>query len=71
MVTTTVAVPAPPAGVVPTRRVAETNVTPVAAAPPNVAPAPAWKPVPVIVTVVPPAVGPIAGLTDVTVGGAR
>jgi hypothetical protein len=38
-------------------------------APPNDAVAPAWKPEPVIVTVVPPYWSPLFGVTDVTVGG--
>ena len=37
--------------------------------PPNVTTAPAWKPVPVIVTSVPPAVVPVAGDTVPIVGG--
>ncbi len=41
----------------------------VAAAPPNVTVAPLTKSVPVIVTLVPPAVGPLVGKIDVTVGG--
>ena len=45
-----------------------TTVTPVAAVPPNVTVAPAAKFVPVIVTAVPPAGGPLLGLTLVTVG---
>ena len=40
----------------------------VAAAPPNVTVAPAAKFVPVMVTAVPPAAGPVAGLTLLTVG---
>ena len=45
-----------------------TTVTPVAAvAPKSTAVAPV-KPVPVIVTDVPPATGPLVGLTPVTVG---
>jgi hypothetical protein len=42
----------------------------VAAVPPNVTVAPAAKFVPVIVTAVPPATGPLFGDTLVTVGGA-
>ena len=38
-------------------------------APPNDAVAPAWKPVPVIVTEVPPNWRPLFGLTDVIAGG--
>jgi hypothetical protein len=40
----------------------------VAAVPPNVTPAPAWNPVPVIVTAVLPVVGPLFGDTLLTVG---
>jgi hypothetical protein len=45
-----------------------TTTTLVAAVPPKVTVAPAAKFVPVIVTPVPPAVGPLLGLTLVTVG---
>jgi hypothetical protein len=48
--------------------VALTTTTLVAAAVPNVTVAPATKFVPVMVTAVPPAVGPLFGLTLVTVG---
>ena len=41
----------------------------VSAEPPNVTVAPAWKSVPAIVTEVPPALAPLFGVTDVTVGG--
>jgi hypothetical protein len=44
------------------------TTTLVAAAPPNVTVAPLAKLVPVMVTAVPPAVVPLAGLTLVTVG---
>jgi hypothetical protein len=47
-----------------------TTATLVAAAVPNVTVAPVAKFVPVIVTAVPPAVDPLAGLTLLTVGGA-
>ena len=45
-----------------------TTVTPVAAVPPRLTVAPARKPVPVMVTGVPPAVVPEAGETPLTVG---
>jgi hypothetical protein len=45
-----------------------TTVTPVAAVPPKVTVAPAAKFVPVMVTAVPPAGGPLLGLTLLTVG---
>src|SRR5204862_4045721 len=49
-----------------------TTTTLVAALPPRVSVAPATNPVPVIVTGVPPAVGPVAGAMLLTVGaGAR
>jgi hypothetical protein len=48
--------------------VADTTVTLVPASAPNATDAPVRKPVPVIVTVVPPDVGPVAGEIDVTVG---
>jgi hypothetical protein len=66
--TATVTAPAAWAGVVAVMVVLFTTVTPVAAVPPNVTVAPAAKFVPVIVTAVPPAGGPLLGLTLVTVG---
>ena len=69
MVTVTVTAPALPAGVVAVIVVLFTTTTFVAAMPPNVTVAPAAKFVPVIVTAVPPAVGPLFGDTLVTVGG--
>jgi hypothetical protein len=50
--------------------VALVTTTFVAAVPPNVTPAPAWNPVPVIVTAVPPLVGPLVGDTLLTLGAA-
>jgi hypothetical protein len=46
-----------------------TTITPVAAAAPKLTVEPATNPVPVIVTVVPPSVGPVIGLRDETDGG--
>ena len=69
-VTVTVTAPALPAGVVAVIDVALTTTTFVAAALPNVTVAPVAKFVPVIVTAVPPAVGPLFGLTLLTVGAA-
>ena len=66
-VTTTLTTPAGCAPVVPLMVVLVT-VTPVSATPPTVADAPAWKLVPLIVTVVPPVVGPLVGETELTVG---
>jgi hypothetical protein len=48
--------------------VAELTVTEVAAVPPNLTEEAPRNPVPVMVTLVPPAVGPAFGLTAVTVG---
>ena len=48
--------------------VGEFRVTDVAAVPPKLTVAPVMKLVPVIVTEVPPAVGPEVGLSDVTTG---
>ena len=60
--------PAVPAGVRAVTCVALTNVTFVAAVPPTRTVAPDTKFVPVRVIVVPPAVGPDVGDTDVSVG---
>ena len=68
-VTVTVTAPALPAGVVAVICVPLTTTTLVAATPPNVTVAPAAKFAPVIVTAVPPAVGPLPGETLLTVGG--
>jgi hypothetical protein len=68
-VTVTVTAPALPAGVVAVMDVLLTTTTLVAAADPNVTVAPDTKFVPVIVTAVPPVVGPLLGDTPVTVGG--
>jgi hypothetical protein len=67
-VTVTVAAPALPAGLVAVSVVLFTKLTLVAAVPPNVTVAPAAKFVPVIVTAVPPATGPLFGDTLLTVG---
>ena len=67
-VTVTVAAPALPAGVVAVIVVAFTTATLVAAAVPNFTVPPDAKLVPVIVTGVPPAFGPLFGDTLVTVG---
>jgi hypothetical protein len=69
-VTVTVTGPALPTGVVAVIVVLFATTTFVADALPNVTVAPAKKFVPVIVTAVPPAVGPLFGLTLPTVGGA-
>ena len=68
LVTVTVAAPALPTGVVAVMLVLLTTTTFVAAVPPNVTAAPAAKFVPVIVTAVPPAIGPLFGDTLLTVG---
>ena len=67
-VTTTLAMPAVPNGVVAVMDVSLTETILVAAAPPIVTPVTPVKPVPVIVTLVPPKVGPVAGEIVVTVG---
>ena len=59
-----------PAGLVAVIDVALFTVTPVAAVEPNATVSPDAKPVPVMVTVVPPAAGPLDGLTADTVGAA-
>ena len=66
-VTTTLAPPAAWDDVVPLMLVALT-VRPVTTEPPTDAVAPGWNPVPAIVIEVPPAVGPLFGVIDVTVG---
>ena len=70
VVTVTSTVPAASAGAVAVIAVALLTVTPVAAVVPNFTVAPARNPVPVIVTLVPPANGPADELTAVTVGTA-
>jgi len=67
-VTVTVTAPALAAGVVAVICVPLTTTTLFAAAAPNVTVAPAAKFVPVIVTGVPPATGPVLGDTLLTVG---
>jgi hypothetical protein len=67
MVTSTVPVPAGERAVI---EVAETTVMPVALLLPNFTAVAPVKPVPPIVTSVPPAVGPALGAIDVTVGAA-
>jgi len=69
-VTVTVTAPALPAGVVAVIEVLLTTTTLLAAVPPNVTVAPLAKFVPVIVTAVPPATGPLFGATVLTVGEA-
>jgi hypothetical protein len=69
-VTITFFAPVVPAGAVAVMVVELTQVTPVAATPPMVTarPAPATNPVPVIVTIMPPAVLPTLGAVKLTVG---
>ena len=67
-VTVTVTVPTAPAGDVAEMVVLFSTVTLVAALVPNVTMAPAAKLVPVMVTAVPPLVGPVLGPIPVTVG---
>ena len=70
VVTKTLAVPALPAGVVQVAEVADVTVRPVHAEPPTVIPVAPVKLVPVMVMDVPPAVGPLVGETEATVGAA-
>jgi len=70
VVTTTSRAPVVPAGVVAVIEVALIMVTPVAAVPPTVTVAPLTKPVPVMVTEVPPVVDPEKGEMLVTIGAA-
>ena len=71
VVADTVTAPATPAGAVALIDVADTNVTLVPAFAPNfTVVAPDTNPLPVIVTTVPPATGPLTGLRAVTVGAA-
>jgi len=68
-VTITFTTPAACAAVVPAMLVALTVET-VSAEPPKDTVAPAWKPVPAMDTDVPPALGPLFGVTELTVGAA-
>ena len=68
LVTCTLRAPAVPAGVTARSCVADRNVTPVAATLLTRTVAPVTKPVPVIVIVVPPVVGPDVGETEVRPG---
>ncbi len=68
VVTVTSTVPAVPAGETAVMLVPETTVTLLVLVRPKSTVAPVTNPVPVIVTVVPPATGPAAGTTPVTVG---
>ena len=67
-VTVTSTAPAACAVVVPVMLVALTVDT-ASADPPNETVAPDWKPVPAMLTDVPPALAPVLGVTEVTVGG--
>jgi hypothetical protein len=71
VVTLTLTIPALPAGEVQYSFVPLETATFVAETPPKVTVAPATKPVPVTVTVTPPAVGPALGETEDTVGTGR
>ena len=70
VVTKTLAVPALPAGAVAVMLVELTTVTSVAAVPPRVTAVTPVNLAPVMVMLVPPAVGPLVGEILVTVGGA-
>jgi len=67
-VTTTSTAPAACGGVIAVIDVALTTVTPVAGVSPRFTVAPAWNPVPVMLTAVPPPIGPELGEIAVTVG---
>ena len=67
LVTTTLTAPAVCEAVLPVIAVALTVAT-VSGEPPNETVAPAWKPVPFTVSEVPPAVDPLLGETELTVG---
>jgi hypothetical protein len=68
VVTVTYTLPALSAGETATSDVGLPKVTAVAVREPNITVAPSTKPVPVRLTFVPPAAGPVLGLTAVTVG---
>ena len=68
VVTSTLVVPALPAGVIAVIEVELTTLTAVAAVPPIVTAVAPMKPVPVMVTDCPPPSGPDDGLMDATVG---
>jgi hypothetical protein len=68
LVTTTFTAPAAWAGVVAVIDVLLARVTLVAGVPPRLTVAPVRKPVPVIVTRVPPLVVPVLGVTEATLG---
>ena len=69
LVTTTATAPTP-AGLTAVNEVDEVTVTGVAVLPPMVTDVPGTKFVPVMVTLVPPTVGPVEGLTALIVGTA-
>ena len=69
VVTVTSTVPALPAGAVAVTEVADLTVNEAAAVAPKLTAEALVRLVPVMVTVVPPAVGPALGLTEVSVGG--
>lgn len=71
VVTTTLAAPDVPGGVLTMMAVGLMTARPVAALPPMVTDVRFVKPAPEITTEVPPAAGPEAGLTATTAGGAR
>jgi hypothetical protein len=68
LVTDTVTLPAVPAGLTALMVVELVTVYDVAAVAPNFTAVAPVRPVPVMVTVVPPAAGPLVGLIDETVG---
>jgi hypothetical protein len=68
LVTVTSTVPAPPDGDVAVIAVSESTEYDAAGVAPKLTPVASVKPVPVIVTVVPPVAGPVSGPTRLTVG---
>lgn len=71
VVSTTSTAPAAFAGVTAVTDVPLTTVNEVAAVPPNVTPVAPLKLLPEIVTVVPPAIGPLTGANEAIVGTAK
>ena len=69
LATITLTAPAACAGVVAVIETLLTNVTAVAGVPPKLTVAPDWKPVPAMLTLVPPAIVPDTGDIEAIVGG--
>ena len=67
---TTIVTPPAACGLVVPEMLVAVRVETVTAAPPRATVAPVWKPVPAIVTAVPPSVDPLVGVIELTVGAA-